>query len=141
MMESLPRTATMNGHDDNNKIKQQGLCLAAFIVSSILFAHKLAQSLYLFIVYYWFTFIFVFVVIFVVKQHWEHVLYCFAFRIAHYVDARIYYLGKELMFQRISAAIASDNTSDVPELQVIQESVMSYTYLANEQLIDVAGGF
>ncbi len=88
----------MNNHGHNNKTKQQGSYLAAFIVSSVLFAHELAQSLYLFIVYYWFTFIFVFVVIIVVKQHREHILHCFAFRITHYVNACIYHLCKELMF-------------------------------------------
>jgi hypothetical protein len=92
--ERLRWTATMK----TKQTKQQDSHLAAFIVSSIFFAHKLAQSLYLFIVYYWFAFILFFVVIFVVKQHWEHVLYCFALGVTHYVDAGINYLCKELIF-------------------------------------------
>ena len=131
----------MNGHDDNNKTKQQGSSLAAFIVSSIFFAHKLAQSLYLFIVYYWFTFIFVFIVIVVIKQHREHVLYCLALCITHYVNGCIYYLCEELMLQCVTATIASDDTLDVPELQIVKKGVMSNTNFANDQLIDVAGGF
>jgi hypothetical protein len=57
------------------------------------------------------------------------------------VNAGIYHLCEELMFQCISATIASDDAPYVPKMQVIQKCVMSYTYLANEQLIDVAGGF
>jgi hypothetical protein len=45
------------------------------------------------------------------------------------------------MFQGVTASIASDDAPYVPELQIVQECIMSYTYLANEQLIDVAGGF
>jgi hypothetical protein len=135
--ERLRWTATMK----TKQTKQQGSRLAAFIVSSIFFAHKLAQSLYLFIVYYWFIFILFFVVIFVVKQHWEHVLYCLALCVTHYVDAGIYHLCEELMFQYVSPAIASNDALYMPKLQVIQKCVMSNAYLANEQLIDVAGGF
>jgi len=45
------------------------------------------------------------------------------------------------MFQCVTLTIASDDAPYVPELQIVQECIMSYTYLANEQLIDVAGGF
>lgn len=68
-------------------------------------------------------------------------MYCLALGVAHYVDAGIYHLCKELMFQCVSAAITANDALYVPELQIIQESVMSYAYLTNEQLIYIAGGF
>lgn len=57
------------------------------------------------------------------------------------MNAGIYYLCEELVFQCVSAAVAPDDASYVPELQVIKECTMSYTYLTNEQLIYIAGGF
>ena len=68
-------------------------------------------------------------------------MYCFALGVAHYVDAGIHHLGEELMFQCVTLTIASDDAPYVPELQIVQECIMSYTYLTNEQLIYVAGGF
>ena len=124
-----------NGHDERlrqNKNKQQGLCLAAFIVSSIFLAHKLAQPLYLFIIYYWPAFIFIFIVFVVVKEHGEHIFYRFSFCVAHYVDGCIYHLCQELMFQCVAATITANDAPYVPELQVIQKSIMSYTYLTND---------
>jgi len=57
------------------------------------------------------------------------------------VNAGIYHFGKELVLQRVTLTIASDDAPYVPELQIVQECIMSYTYLANDQLINVAGGF
>ena len=79
--------------------------------------------------------------VFFFKQHRENILYRFALSIAHDVDAGVYHLCKELMLQRVSPTITSDDAPYVPELQVIQKSIMSYTNLTNEQLIYIAGGF
>jgi hypothetical protein len=43
------------------------------------------------------------------------------------------------VLQTVATAVASDDTSHFPELEVVQELTTRYAYLAHEQLIDVAG--
>ncbi|MBR2017447.1 MAG: hypothetical protein IKA00_09195, partial [Prevotella sp.] len=59
----------------------------------------------------------------------------------HDVDAGIYHLCKKLMLQGVAPAVTPYNAPYVPELKVIQKCVMSNSYLTNEQLIYIAGGF
>ena len=45
------------------------------------------------------------------------------------------------MFQGVAPAIASDDAPYMPEMQIVKKGVMSNANFANDQLIDVAGGF
>ena len=86
----------------------------------------------------WHDVIFFFVVI-IFKEHWEHILHCLSLSVTHDVDAGIYYLCQELMLQRVTAAIASNDATHLPELNVVEEVMAWDAYLANEQFIYIVG--
>jgi hypothetical protein len=44
------------------------------------------------------------------------------------------------MFQRVALSISANDTTDLPERDVVQELMPADTYFANEQLVDVVGG-
>lgn len=55
------------------------------------------------------------------------------------MDAGIYYLCEELVFQCVSAAIAPNDATHLPELNVVEEVMTWNAYLANEQFIYIVG--
>ena len=80
------------------------------------------------------------IVVVIFKDGWEEVAGRLAFRVTHGKDGSVGTFGYELVLQAVATAVASDDTADFPELEVVQELTTRYTYLAHEQLIDVAGG-
>ena len=77
----------------------------------------------------------------VLKQHGEHVGDGLALRVSHGIDSGKYALGHELVFQLVAPAVTSDDTTHFPEPQVVEELTARDTNLANDQLIDVVGGY
>lgn len=57
------------------------------------------------------------------------------------MDAGIYHFSKQLVGECAALAIASDDAADLPEREVIEECVVVDSYLANEQLIYIVGGY
>jgi hypothetical protein len=48
--------------------------------------------------------------------------------------------GHELVLQAVAVAVASDDATDFPEAEVVEELTAWDSYLAHEQLVDVVGG-
>ena len=46
----------------------------------------------------------------------------------------------QLVLQDVTAAMATDDTTGLPEAYLVEEFVAADTDLANEQLVDVVGG-
>lgn len=44
------------------------------------------------------------------------------------------------MFQTVALAVASDNATDFPKTNIIQELMTTDSYLANEQFKQIVGG-
>ena len=99
--------------------------------------HKFLQLLLLSFCEWWCWF---FVVI-ILKQHREYILDGLAFGVAHCVNAGIYHLGKQLVGEGAALAVATDDATDLPECEVIEESVVVDSNFAHEQLVDVVGGY
>ena len=83
----------------------------------------------------WWTFF----VIIVVEEHGEHVGDSLALGVAHGVDGGVGTLGYELVLQAVALAVASNDTANLPEAEVIEELTARDAYLAHEQLVDVVG--
>ena len=81
-----------------------------------------------------------FLLVVIFEDGGEEVTGRLAFRITHGEDGSVGTFGHELVLQTVATAVASDDTADFPELEVVQELTTRYAYLAHEQLIDVAGG-
>lgn len=77
----------------------------------------------------------------ILKQHGEHVGDGLTLRVARGIDCGKYALGHELVFQLVAVAVASDDTANFPERDVVQKLVPTDAYLANDQLVDVVGGY
>ena len=45
------------------------------------------------------------------------------------------------MSESAALTVASDDSTNLPEREVIEECVVVYSYLANEQLIYIVGGY
>ena len=80
-----------------------------------------------------------FVVVIVLEEHGEHILHGLALSIAHGIGGGIDTLCHELVLQAVAAAVASDDATHLPELEVVEEGVMGDSNLAHEQLVDVVG--
>ena len=80
------------------------------------------------------------VVVIILEEHWEHLLRCVAFRTTECVGAGEDVLGDELIEKMVTLAIAANDATGFPELDVVQELAAAQTYFANEQLIEVVGG-
>ena len=88
-----------------------------------------------------------FVVIFVanfafviLEEHGEYVFHSFALRVTHGINGGIGTFGEELVLQSVPLSVASDDTSHLPEADVVEELTAGDSDFAHEQLIDVVGG-
>lgn len=57
------------------------------------------------------------------------------------MNGRVYALSQQLVLQAVTLAVASDDAASLPIGNVIEERVMVNSYLANELLVDVVGGW
>lgn len=57
------------------------------------------------------------------------------------MDAGIYHFGKQLVGEGAALAVASDYAPDLPVCEVIEECAVVDTYLANEELVYLVGGY
>ena len=80
------------------------------------------------------------VVVVVIEDGGEEVASGLALGVAHGEDGGVGAFSYELVLQTVAPAVASDDTADFPELEVVQELTTRNAYFAHEQLIDVAGG-
>ncbi len=80
------------------------------------------------------------VVIVVVEEHGEYVGHGLALRVAHGVGGGIDAFGHQLVLQAVALAVATDDSTYLPEAEVVEELTAGDAYLAHEQLIDVVGG-
>ena len=81
------------------------------------------------------------VVIFgVLKEHREEVFDRLALAVPHRVHGSEDGFGDELVTEPAPSAVASDDAQHLPIAQFIQELMRTDTYLAHDQLVDVAGG-
>ena len=80
------------------------------------------------------------VVVIVLEEHWEHLLRRVAFRTTEGVGAGKDILGNELVEEMVTLAVAAQDSSCLPELDVIQELMTGDSYLAYENLIVIVGG-
>ena len=55
------------------------------------------------------------------------------------MDAGIDTFCKELVLQRVTAAVAANDATHLPELNVVEEVMAWDAYLANEQFIYIVG--
>lgn len=81
-----------------------------------------------------------FVVVVIFKEHWEHFLRRVAFRTTKSVGAGEYVLCDELIQEMVTLAVASQYSSCLPELDVVQELSAWYSYFAYEFFIVIVGG-
>ena len=81
-----------------------------------------------------------FLLVVIFEEDGEEVTSGLSIGVAHGEDGGVGAFGYELVLQTVAPAVASDDTADFPELEVVQELTTWYAYLAHEQLIDVAGG-
>ena len=81
------------------------------------------------------------VVIFgVLKEHREEVFDGLSFTIPHRVHCSEHGFGDELVTEAAPSAVATDDAQHLPIAQFVQELMRTDTYLAHDQLVDVAGG-
>jgi hypothetical protein len=80
------------------------------------------------------------VIVRVLKEHRKEVFDGLAFAISHGVHCSEHGFGDELVTQPAPSAVASDDAQHFPITQFIQELMRTDTYLAHDQLVDVAGG-
>ena len=80
------------------------------------------------------------VVVVIIEDGWEHVLDGFALTASEGEGAGIDVLGQQLHEYLATLAIAANDATCLPELDVIQELMTRDSYLANEQLVEVVGG-
>ena len=80
------------------------------------------------------------VIVIFVEEHGEYVFHSFALRVTHGVSGGVGALGYELMLQSVALAVASDDTANLPEAEVVEEFMARDAYLAHEQLVNVVGG-
>ena len=81
-----------------------------------------------------------FVFIVVLENAWEEVFGGFPIGVAHGEDGGVGALGEQLVLQRVTAAVASDDAAHLPEADVVEELTARDANFAHEQLIDVVGG-
>ena len=81
-----------------------------------------------------------FVVVVIFEKHWEHLLRCIAFGTTESVGAGEYVLCDELIQEMVTLAVASQYSSCLPELDVIQELAPCDSYFAYEYFIVIVGG-
>ena len=74
------------------------------------------------------------------KYLWEHVADGLALWVAHGVDSSVCTFSHQLVLQSIAVAVASDDATDFPEAEVVEELTTLDAYLAHEQLVDVVSG-
>ena len=55
------------------------------------------------------------------------------------MDGSVGAFGEQLVFQGVTASVASDDAPDFPEADVVEELTTGYSDFAHEQLIDVVG--
>ena len=82
-----------------------------------------------------------FVVIIVgIEEHREHVGHGLALGVAHDIPGGVGTFGNELMLQSVALTVASDDTTNLPEAEVVEKLTAGDAYLAHEKLVDVVGG-
>ena len=113
-----------------------GLALMELCVHRVESVHVCLKSCALFWCELWFK---VFLVV-IFEEHWEHVFGCLAFGVAHGEHGGESAFGHELVLQAVAVTVASDNTADFPEAEVVKEFTTRDAYLAHEQLVDVVSG-
>ena len=82
----------------------------------------------------------VFVIVRGFEQHREKVFDRLTIGVPHCVHCSEHGFGDELVTQPAPSAVAPDDAQHLPIAQFIQELVRTDTYLAHDQLVDVAGG-
>ena len=84
--------------------------------------------------------VFGFVVVIVLEEHGEHIPNGLALSVAHGIGGGIDTLCHELVLQAVAAAVASDDATNLPEAEVVEEGVAGDSNLAHKQLIDAVDG-
>ena len=84
----------------------------------------------------------IYVFFIILEYAWEHFLNFLAviFPIRVGVFSCIYDLSQQLVFQTVTLTVATDDTTYLPETNIIQELMPADSYLANEQLKQIVGG-
>ena len=118
--------------------KEKGRRLVAlFLLKAGIFSgHECLEFVLLFLCDGWLHL----VVVIVLEEHWEHLLRRVAFRTTEGVGAGKDILGNELVEEMVTLAVAAQDSSCLPELDVIQELMTGDSYLAYENLIVIVGG-
>ena len=80
------------------------------------------------------------VVVVLLEEHREQVFDGLAFGVAHGKHCGVGALGYELVLQAVAVAVATDDTANLPEAEVVEKFTTRDAYLAHEQLVDVMGG-
>ena len=62
----------------------------------------------------------------------EHVGNSLAFRVAHGIDSSVGTFSHELMLQPVAVAVATDDATNFPEAEVVEEVAARNAYLAHE---------
>ena len=82
----------------------------------------------------------VYVIVRVLKEHREEVFDGLSFTVSHCMHCSEDGFGNQLVRETVALAVASDDTQHLPIAQFVQELMRTDTYLAHDQLVDVAGG-
>ena len=57
------------------------------------------------------------------------------------MDGSVDALGQELVLQLVTPPISANDSAHLPEPQIVQKLTTRDSYLANDQLVDVVGGY
>ena len=113
-----------------------GLALMELCIHRVEGVHVCLKSCTFFVRECWFH---LFVII-SIEEHGEHVFGCLAFGVAHRKHGGVGAFGHALVLQAVAVAVASDDATDFPEAEVVEEFTTGDADFAHEQLINVAGG-
>ena len=80
------------------------------------------------------------VIVRVLKEHREEVFDGLAIAVPHRVHCSEHGFCDELVPEPAPSAVASDDAQHLPIAQFVQELMRTDTYLAHDQLVNVAGG-
>ena len=132
-MGVVAMTSQHTGHTN----KESGLWLAAlfFLPFGVLSCHEIEQFLLVFVADGGLV-----VIVVVLEEYGEHVGYGLALWVAHGEHRGVGTFGDELVLQAVALSVASDDTANFPEANVVEELTAGDAYLAHEQLVDVVGG-
>lgn len=86
----------------------------------------------------WFVYVFVIILEYAWKHFFNFLSIIFPIWIG--IFCCIDNFSQQLMFQTVALAVASDDATDFPETNIIQELMPTDSYLANEQFKQIVGG-